>query len=289
MHHSESPFSPPQRLPQTLVQHWARPLVRFLEIEAASGVILLACTLAAVVLANSPWQTEFAALWNQHIYIGIGNYRLDESLLHWVNDGLMTIFFFVVGLEIKREIVAGELRDVRKVACYGLNRIGVRRVLVYLLAGCAIWLAVLQSGVHPTVAGVQRPTRPDASCLTGESRRRAAGLVLGKPVGIVLFSRAAVRMGIARLPTGVNWRVMVGAGCLAGIGFTMSLFIAGLALEGDLLNAAKVGALAGSTTSAVLGFVLLVRNLPAAYDQTATPVPPPPDTPGRARSVPASP
>ena len=467
MHHSESPFSPPQRLPQTLVQHWARPLVRFLEIEAASGVILLACTLAAVVLANSPWQTEFAALWNQHIYIGIGNYRLDESLLHWVNDWLMTIFFFVVGLEIKREIVAGELRDVRQAAlpvmaalggmlvpagvflilragrpgeagwgipmatdiafvvgllallgrraplglkilllslaiaddigavlviavfystdislaalaiaalglaaCYGLNRIGVRRVLVYLLAGCAIWLAVLQSGVHPTVAGVLLGLLTPASAWVGDrtltevirdtlDRLRgeedgaiepyhrpvvkqletaareavsplerlesalhpwvafgimpifalanagvairpegmmhpvawavAAGLVLGKPVGIVLFSWAAVRMGIARLPAGVNWRVMVGAGCLAGIGFTMSLFIAGLALEGDLLDAAKVGTLAGSTTSAVLGFVLLVRNLPAAYDQTATPVPPPPDTPGRARSVPASP
>jgi NhaA family Na+:H+ antiporter len=441
MHQSPSPDTPPHRLPQTLVQHWARPLVRFLEIEAASGVILLACTVTAVALANSPWRAELAAFWNQHAQVGIGQYRLDESLLHWVNDGLMTIFFFVVGLEIKREIVAGELRDPRKAAlpvmaalggmlvpagifvalragrpgeagwgipmatdiafvigllallgrraplglkilllslaiaddlgavlviavfystdispgplavaalglaaCYGLNRIGVRRVLVYLLVGCGIWLAVLQSGVHPTVAGVVlglltpatawvgdrtlteviRDTlhrlrgeddgaiepyhRPVINQLETAAREAvsplerlettlhpwvafgimpifalanagvairpegaahpvawavAAGLVLGKPVGIVLFSWVAVRLGFARLPSGVNWRVMVGAGCLAGIGFTMSLFIAGLALEGDLLDAAKVGTLAGSTTSALLGFILLVRNLPA--------------------------
>lgn len=91
----------------------------------------------------------------------------------------------------------------------------------------------------------------------------AAGLVIGKPVGIVLLSWLAVRVGIARLPGGVDWKTMVGAGCLAGIGFTMSLFIASLALEGTQLDAAKVGTLAGSTASAALGMFLLVRYLPS--------------------------
>jgi NhaA family Na+:H+ antiporter len=95
----------------------------------------------------------------------------------------------------------------------------------------------------------------------------AASLVVGKPVGIVVFSWAAVRLGIARLPGGVNWIAMVGAGCLAGIGFTMSLFIASLALENELLDAAKVGTLAGSTLSAVLGFVLLTCSLPVEADE----------------------
>ncbi len=90
----------------------------------------------------------------------------------------------------------------------------------------------------------------------------SAGLVLGKPVGIVLFSWLAVRLGVARLPSGVNWKVMVGAGCLAGIGFTMSLFIAGLALQGELLDAGKIGTLTGSSSSALLGCLLLWAFLP---------------------------
>jgi NhaA family Na+:H+ antiporter len=93
----------------------------------------------------------------------------------------------------------------------------------------------------------------------------AAGLVVGKPLGIVLLSWLAVRAGWATLPSGVNWRAMVGAGCLAGIGFTMSLFIAALALEGELLDAAKIGIVAGSAVSAVLGMALLVMFLPRSH------------------------
>jgi NhaA family Na+:H+ antiporter len=93
----------------------------------------------------------------------------------------------------------------------------------------------------------------------------ALGLVIGKPLGIVLFSWAAVRLGWAELPTRVNWKVMVGAGCLGGIGFTMSLFIASLALEGVLLDAAKIGTLAGSSISAILGLTLLLIVLPSPH------------------------
>jgi NhaA family Na+:H+ antiporter len=103
----------------------------------------------------------------------------------------------------------------------------------------------------------------------------AAGLVLGKPLGILLFSWAAVRLRLARLPAGVDWKVLLGGGCLAGIGFTMSLFIAGLALEGDLLEAGKIGTLTGSGVSAVLGSLLLLlflrRPQPAPAADRMTP------------------
>jgi NhaA family Na+:H+ antiporter len=89
----------------------------------------------------------------------------------------------------------------------------------------------------------------------------AAGLVLGKPLGIMAFSAAATKLGLARLPDGLSWKVLVGAGCLAGIGFTMSLFIAGLALEGELAEAGKIGTLTGSALSAIAGCTLLLRFL----------------------------
>jgi NhaA family Na+:H+ antiporter len=408
-------------------------------------VVLLICTLVALVLANSPWSAAYEAIWETRIRLGVGDLELDKPLLLWINDGLMTIFFFVVGLEIKREFVAGELRDPKKAALpimaalggmvapaaiylllqkgepgesgwgipmatdiafvvgflallgsrvpgglkilllslaiaddigavlviaafystdlsylalglaalgFGLafffNRIGVRTVAIYFLVGLGIWLAVLKSGVHPTVAGVLLGLLTPASAWVGTrglmgvvheviehfrgdeneedpAQRQAlmdqlsrtaresvsplerlenslhvwvaflimpvfalanagvrielaavqhpvglavaAGLVLGKPLGIVLFSALAVAVGMARLPSGVDWKVMVGAGALAGIGFTMSLFIAGLALTGDLLDAAKIGTLTGSALSAILGSLLLIRFLPRSADR----------------------
>jgi NhaA family Na+:H+ antiporter len=407
---------------------WARTVGRFFQIEAAGGLVLLACVVAALILANSPWAEAFARFWETPVRIGVGGLELNKPLLLWINDGLMTIFFFVVGLEIKRELVAGELRDPRKVvlpvaaaiggmvapagvylllqagqpgaagwaipmatdiafvvgflalfgprvpvglkilllslaivddlgsvvmiavlytadlsllalglaalglaAVIALRWLGVREVAVYTLLGTAVWLAFLKSGVHPTVAGVLlgllTPARPllggrlVLDVLTEMSRRTGdaplphahdhgealsplerleealhpwvafaivplfalanagvavtpaylgnpvalaviAGLALGKPLGIVLASWAAVKAGVARLPEGVSWRVMIGAGCLGGIGFTMSLFIAGLALKDRLLDPAKVGTLTGSAASAVLGCLLLWWWLP---------------------------
>jgi NhaA family Na+:H+ antiporter len=416
-------------------------LTRFLQIESASGFVLLGCTVVALVLANSPWSAAFADFWQVRVGFAVAGFELNEPLHFWVNEGLMTLFFFVVGLEIKRELVAGELRDPRKAALpvmaalggmvvpaviyllwqggqpgqagWGIpmatdiafvvgflallgprvplglkilllslaiaddigavlviavvyttaislpalavaaagfgatsffNRIGVRQVAIYVVVGAGIWLAFLKSGVHPTVAGVllglltpasawvghralqdvltdvlrrlrgnrgegAHPHRPRALGHLVTTAREAisplerletrlhpwvafgimpafalanagvkiepaalgnpvalavaAGLVLGKPIGIVLFSWLAVHIGLARLPAGVNWRIMVGAGCLAGIGFTMSLFLAGLALDGPLLDAGKIGTLTGSSVSAILGSLLLVCFLGA--------------------------
>jgi NhaA family Na+:H+ antiporter len=417
------------------VQRWLRPVVRFLRREASGGIVLMVCTVIALFMANSRWAKAYADFFHAKVGITIGRFSLVNPLEWWINDGLMTVFFFVVGLEIKRELVRGELRDPRKAALpaaaalggmlvpagiyllfprggqgargwgvpmatdiafvvgflallgrrvpFGLKIlllslaivddlgavlviavayteqvgldflawagtllavvavlrvIGVRFIPVYVALGVLIWYAVYRSGVHPTVAGVLLGMLTPSSEWVGRQRllwvmefvsRKlrgdepaddkhgrsdvvnelletaretvspldrlettlhpwvaygimpvfalanagvpidpalvtnrvalavAAGLVVGKPVGIVLFSLLAVRLNLARLPSGVNRKVLLGGGCLAGVGFTMSLFIANLGLKGPLLDAGKVGTLTGSLLSALLGLGLL--------------------------------
>jgi NhaA family Na+:H+ antiporter len=421
-------------LPRRPVQRFTDPVARFLHVQSTSGIVLLAATAAALVLANSPAAGPFFALWKTPVGITLGSIEFVHSLRHWINDGLMAVFFFVVGLEIKREIAVGELRELRLAAlpiaaalggmvvpagiylllqgggpagrgwgipmatdiafvvgCLALmgpriprglrvlllslaiaddlgailviaigytaqvhllplagaaagvalilllSRLGVRSLIVFVPVGTAVWLGVHESGVHATIAGVVlgliTPARPlvgrrllagfleaTSAYMQGDdwqdSRRRhqltvslrraaretvsplerietalhpwvsyaimplfafanagvaldaggfadpvavavIAGLGIGKPAGIFLFSRLAVAAGLARLPEGVGWRMLFGGGVLAGIGFTMALFIAGLALEGAALEAAKVGILAGSLASALCGMALL--------------------------------
>jgi NhaA family Na+:H+ antiporter len=136
----------------------------------------------------------------------------------------------------------------------------------------------LEYSLHPWVAFAIMPifalanagvVLQPAAAGHGVALAVAAGLTLGKPIGIVFFSWLAVRSGMAQLPARVSWSALIGAACLGGIGFTMSLFIAGLALDGMLLDAGKIGTLAGSTASAALGLVLLIAFLPRADPITA--------------------
>ncbi len=434
---------PAEVLPDRPILRLTRPLERFMHVQAAGGLVLLAATLLALGAANSPLAEAYRAVWEQPLEIGLGPFKLAYPLWYWINDGLMTIFFFVIGLEIKRELVWGELQDRRNVilpaaaaaggvlvpvgaylllqpelpgragwavpmatdiafvvgclallgprvpaglkifllslaiiddilavvviaifftssidttwlagaaAGFGLtvllNRAGARRVGVYALVGTGIWLCTLKSGVHPTVAGALLGLLTPARAWIGGAtllevaqravghlrgvdpgggpavdRREAAedlafaatesvsplerlerglhpwvsfaimplfalanagvtvglggvthsiaiavavGLVLGKPVGIVLASWLVVQLGLARRPDGTSWTTLLAAGCLGGIGFTMSLFIASLSLAGSELEAAKSGILVGSAASLCLGLGLLARALPAA-------------------------
>ncbi len=415
------------------------PIQRFLHVEAASGVLLLVCTAVALVLANSPASDWYIALWQTKVGLVFGEFSLKFSLQHWINDGLMAIFFFVVGLEVKREMVLGELRDVRRAALpvaaalggmivpalfylalqgdseavrgwgipmatdiafvvgclavlgprvprilrvmllslaivddigailviaigytdslnltalalafvglgvvWGLGRLGVRSFGIYVILGVLVWFGFLESGVHATIAGVLLGLlTPARSYLgkTGVSKllRRAdetfhggswvnmhhrsdavrgftdsvrevispleylegtlhpwtsfvimpvfalanAGvpftvgdfgepvamaimfaLVVGKPVGILLMSFLAVKLVTKKLPEGLTWPALLGGGFLSGIGFTMALFIAGLALNGPVLQTAKVGVLGASLIAAVIGVSVLVAVLP---------------------------
>ncbi len=427
----------------------AQPLQEFLSTEAAGGILLLAATAAALIWVNAPFGDTYTDLWNAHVALDLNVLELDESLRAWVNDALMAVFFFVVGLEIKREILRGELAGRRKAAlpvaaalggmvlpaliflafnagrdgqdgwgipmatdiafavgvmallgdrvplslkvfllalaivddigaivviavfysdgiAFGwlaaalglvvliaaMDRARVRHLGLYVVAGVAVWLAVHESGIHATIAGVvlglMTPSLPhhdqdrleetalghiaefqeartnatregdertrsalreledlsrhnrspldrlehglhpwtsyaivpifalanagvalDASAISAAARSPvtagvAFGLIAGKPLGILLFSWLAVRLGAAALPAGAMWRHVGGAAVVAGIGFTVSLFISGLAFtDPGLIDDAKIGILAGSAIMGVAGYLLL-RSAPAS-------------------------
>jgi NhaA family Na+:H+ antiporter len=436
-------FAPAPGAP--LIERVLRPFQRFFATAAAGGLVLLACTAVALALANSPWAGAYHHLWELPLTVGVPGFGLTLSLHHWVNDALMAVFFFLVGLEIKREVLVGELASLRSAALpvaaavggmvvpallyaavnaggpgaagwgvpmatdiafalgilallgdrvpsglrvflaalaiaddlgavlviaffytgaldwgalggaaaalavlVGLNRAGARRPLTYVLLGVGLWLFVLASGVHATIAGVllaltvpartrisedeflaraerslaefRAADEPGTTVLTNHGHQAALqelesaadaaqaplqrmehalhgfvaffvmpvfalanagvplgggvgaalgspvalgialGLVVGKPVGIFLASYAAVRAGAADLPAGVAWRHVHGAGWLGGIGFTMSLFVAGLAFtDPAMLDVAKLGVLGASVMAGLVGYTLLRR------------------------------
>jgi NhaA family Na+:H+ antiporter len=375
------------------------PLTEFLHDEAAGGVALAIATFAALAWANTAGD-GYAATWEHVLRVGTGDLALDLDLRHWVNDGLMAIFFFVVGLEIKRELVCGELRDRRAatlpvfaalggvvlpaltflaitagtpeasgwaipaatdiafavgvLALLGdrvsagaklflltiaivddilailviavfyagdlslpwlaaglgglgvvvaLRRLGVTQIAPYLLLGIAVWAAVHESGVHATIAGVAlgllTPTGTvggrnvlellehrlhavsafaivplfalanagvslGADLLTDAAHSRvawaiAAGLVVGKLLGIAGATLLGLRLGIGALPAGVGRGQVWGLAAIGGIGFTVSLFIAQLAYDDPVtIDLAKVGIFAGSILSGLLGALILI-------------------------------
>ena len=371
----------------------------FLHDEAAGGVVLVLGAVAAVVWANSPVSDSYFDFWGQYLTLGWGPAALTENLQHWVNDALMVIFFFVVGLEIKRELAIGELRDVRAAALpaaaalggvivpalifvaltsgearagWGIpmatdiafavgvlallgNRVpagakllllsvaivddiiaitvialfytdtvslswlagaaaglvlvvvlrvlGVTAIWPYVLVGVLVWIATLESGVHATIAGVALGLLTPAGEVGGrdvlatlEHRLHpwsafvvvplfalanagvdfsggllgqavgtalpwaiALGLVVGKIVGISAAVWLAVRTGLGRLPQGVGALHVPAVAAVAGIGFTVSLFIADLAYnDPSLTETAKVGIFAGSLLAGVIGAALMI-------------------------------
>ncbi len=410
----------------------ARPVREFLRIEAAGSLLLLLAAAVALVWANSGWAESYDALWHTHLVLDVGPLHLDESLQHWVNDALMVIFFFVVGLEIKYELVNGDLRDPKTAAlpivaaiggmvvpaglylafnppgssgvdgwgipmatdiAFAVGVLGVlgRRIpsaarlflltlaivddigailviavfytadlslmwlaialallaaivaarllriwsmVIYVVLGVGVWFALLQSGVHATLAGVAIGLLAPAGPLLKEEVARSyagralrdrvldpdelakmrfllkesvsvverlqntlhpvsayvvlpifalanagvdlgafgkvfdspvglgiiIGLVVGKPIGILLASWIAVRLGLGKLPEGASWPMIFGLGAVAGIGFTVSIFIAGLSFPGVqlLTDEAKIAILLASVVAAFVGVALLL-------------------------------
>jgi len=432
-----APVRPASRAPIEVI---ISPFARFAKLEAAGGILLLAATVVALVWANSPWEEGYHSIWETTFTLGVGRYVLSWSRHLWVNDGLMAIFFFLVGLEIKRELLIGELSSLRQAAFpfaaalggsivpaliyLALNRgglhaggwgipmatdiafalgvlallgsrvppslkvfvaalaivddifgvlvialfytahisyvnlalgllgvgvsflanwAGIRQPAVYAAIGVFVWFAVLQSGVHATIAGVllafSIPVKRSIDKTSFVDRGRALldrfersapnsaeahavihtlasqcekidtplhriehslqpwvsflimpvfafsnagvhilgkvessarhpvtlgvllGLLLGKPLGIMGFSWLAQTTKLAAPPLGVEWRQIFGASWLCGIGFTMSLFIAGLALQPDaIVDMAKIGTLAASATAGIVGCLILLRR-----------------------------
>jgi len=371
--------------------------------EAAAGLTLLAAAILALIVANSPLREAYERMLEMRVVLGVPPLMLAKSVLHWTNDGLMAIFFFVVGLEIKREALRGALSSRRtaslpliaavggmvvpaliyiainwdnSVALRGwaipaatdiafavgilallgsrvpptlkifllalaiiddlvailiiaifytanlslsalalasagiavlalFNRMGVLRVWPYLLVGALVWVCVLKSGVHATLAGVATalavpltgPKRGEEGPLEDLEHRLspwvsflilpvfafanagvslagisaaelvspiplgiALGLLIGKPLGIYGAARAAIATGFGETPAGASQMQLFGTAVLGGIGFTMSLFIGMLAFpDSDASTEVRVGVLAGSLLSAVVGYMLLAR------------------------------
>ncbi|MEM8749142.1 MAG: Na+/H+ antiporter NhaA [Pseudomonadota bacterium] len=381
----------------------------FMKLESAAGIILMFAAVLALISNNSPLSYFYAQLLSTPMEIQIGALEIAKPLILWINDGLMAIFFFLVGLEIKREVMEGELSSFDKavlpmlaavggmlgpalmyafinwgepetlrgwaipaatdiafalgiltllgnrvpvslkvfllavaiiddlgaiviialfytenlstsalgiglvgiVALVALNRSGVKKIVPYTLIGVFVWVCVLKSGVHATLAGVitafaiplAGKTKEDPSPLhhlehalhpwvaymvlpifafanAGVSLAGiraedllapvplgiAMGLIVGKQVGVFGFTFAAVKLGIAKLPTGTNWREIYALACLTGVGFTMSLFIGTLAFDdAETINQVRLGVLMGSLVSGVLGYVLLRQSCPKGH------------------------
>lgn len=417
-----------------------RPAQAFVATETASGVVLLAATIAALIWANSPWKDSYHDLWSAKLGLDLAFTEVEFDLQHFVNDGLMAVFFFVVGLEIKREVLHGELASPRRAALpamaalggmvapaliyvgwnaggtgqhgwgipmatdiafalgalallgsrapfqlkvfllalaivddlgaiaviavfysesiswvavgwavalgvliFAMGRSGIRWVDLYVFMGAVFWLAVFQSGIHATIAGVALAVLTPAKAYYGpeafdsamqgllanfrDAVRRgdsdaaqsallqveelgrdsespldrlehilhpwvsfgivpvfalanagvelsrtalsdaasstvtagvALGLVVGKPVGILLFSWLAIKLGLGEMPEGMRWGHVLGGGLVAGIGFTVSLFVTGLAFsDAQHLADAKLGILGASIVAGAAGLAYL--------------------------------
>jgi NhaA family Na+:H+ antiporter len=434
----------PSPVELTPIERLLKPFQRFVQTESSGGIVLLAATVVALLWANLNWDS-YHHLWETYVQSAFGDWSIRMTLHHLINDGLMVVFFFLVGLEIKRELLVGELASFRAAALpiaaaaggmivpalmyvmlnspgspgasgwgipmatdiafalgilalmgsriplglkvflaalaivddlgavlvialfytadlnvpalagggavlltlIAMNKLGVTRPGAYALVGLVLWGTFLASGVHATIAGVllamtiPARTRIDTKrfllssrevldefdragvegegVLTNHGQQAAIqalehnceaaqaplqriehdlqlwvafgiiplfalanagvvltggfgealadpvtlgiilGLVLGKPIGITLFSLAAVKSGLAVLPSSVGWKAIHGVSWLGGIGFTMSLFIGNLAFgEGsEMLDAAKIGILTASALAAVVGSILL--------------------------------
>ena len=370
--------------------------------DVKAGLALIASTIAAILISNSALSALYGQFLSLKFYIGLGDYGLSKPLLLWINDGLMAIFFFLIGLEIKREMIKGQLNSLKKstlplVAAIGgmiapavifvmvnynspetLNGwaipaatdiafalgilallgtrapvslkilllaiaiiddlgaiiiialfysadiatsylysglgalavaagfcwLGVRRLWVYALIGAFSWVCFLKSGIHPTLAGVvlaltipmqgdkDEPTMLEdlehslhwpvtflilpifafanaGVSLAGLSFDMfleplplgiALGLFLGKQLGVFGTTWVAVKTGLTTKPDGTNWMQIYGLSCLTGIGFTMSLFIGGLAFDdASIADQMRLGVLSGSIISGLVGFMVLYR------------------------------
>jgi NhaA family Na+:H+ antiporter len=374
--------------------------MEFFDSEQTSGFLLIGCTLVSLFLANSLFSESFASFWHLELGFDLGSLHLKYDLEHWINDGLMAIFFLLIGLEIERELYIGELSDLRNASLpifaaiggmvmpaliylilnqgtetqngFGIpmatdiafalgvlslignrippalkvfltalaiiddlgaivvialfyskdfsllylalalgmyvillimNRWGVRRLSAYLFLGIIMWFFFLQSGVHAAIAGVllafalpfdqgekislsyklqhalHRPVAflimpifalaNTGIVLSGASFETLIslntlgiflGLFLGKPLGIVLFSLAAIKLRLSQWPTDVSWRDLLGAGFLGGIGFTMAIFVTLLAFgDTEIAQYSKLSILISSLLAGTIGYFILRR------------------------------
>lgn len=378
---------------------------RFLKLESSGGILLLFSAAVAMLLANSPLSSQYNDFLNLPVSLQIGSFSINKTLIHWINDGFMAVFFVLVGMEVKKELFEGALSSYQQaifpaIAAVGgmivpalvywfiakqdpslangwaipmatdiafalgimallskqvplplkifllalaiiddlgaivvialffsrelsvqalifsgisiltlvlLNRFRVSALCAYMVVGAILWASVLKSGVHATLAGViigfciplkgkkgERPLHDfehilapwssfvilplfafanagvsfdgiDVSMISSPLLLAiACGLIIGKPVGVFGFSYISVKLGLAKLPDGINFKQIFSVAVLCGIGFTMSMFLASLAFDADagesVNTLSRLGILLGSTVSATLGYLFLKQT-----------------------------
>ena len=378
---------------------------RFLKLESAGGILLLFSAAVAMLLANSPLSSQYNDFLNLPVSLQIGSFSINKTLIHWINDGFMAVFFVLVGMEVKKELFEGALSSYQQaifpaIAAVGgmivpalvywfiakqdpslangwaipmatdiafalgimallskqvplplkifllalaiiddlgaivvialffshelsvqalifsgisiltlvlLNRFRVSALCAYMVIGAILWASVLKSGVHATLAGViigfciplkgkkgERPLHDFEHILAPWSSfvilplfafanagvsfdgidvimissplllAIACGLIIGKPVGVFGFSYISVKLGLAKLPDGINFNQIFSVAVLCGIGFTMSMFLASLAFDADagesVNTLSRLGILLCSTVSATLGYLFLKQT-----------------------------
>ena len=378
---------------------------RFLKLESAGGILLLFSAAVAMLLANSPLSSQYNDFLNLPVSLQIGSFSINKTLIHWINDGFMAVFFVLVGMEVKKELFEGALSSYQQaifpaIAAMGgmivpalvywfiakqdpslangwaipmatdiafalgimallskqvplplkifllalaiiddlgaivvialffshelsvqalifsgisiltlvlLTRFRVSALCAYMVVGAILWASVLKSGVHATLAGViigfciplkgkkgERPLHDfehilapwssfvilplfafanagvsfegiDVSMISSPLLLAiACGLIIGKPVGVFGFSYISVKLGLAKLPDGINFKQIFAVAVLCGIGFTMSMFLASLAFDADagesVNTLSRLGILLGSTVSATLGYLFLKQT-----------------------------
>lgn len=378
---------------------------RFLKLESAGGILLLFSAAVAMLLANSPLSSQYNDFLNLPVSLQIGSFSINKTLIHWINDGFMAVFFVLVGMEVKKELFEGALSSYQQaifpaIAAVGgmivpalvywfiakqdpslangwaipmatdiafalgimallskqvplplkifllalaiiddlgaivvialffshelsvqalifsgisiltlvlLNRFRVSALCAYMVIGAILWASVLKSGVHATLAGViigfciplkgkkgEQPLHDfehilapwssfvilplfafanagvsfdgiDVSMISSPLLLAiACGLIIGKPVGVFGFSYISVKLGLAKLPDGINFKQIFAVAVLCGIGFTMSMFLASLAFDADagesVNTLSRLGILLGSTVSATLGYLFLKQT-----------------------------
>lgn len=385
----------------------------FFEFEAAGGIVLAMAAIAAMIIANTPLNSWYEAFIHAPVAIQIGDFSIAKDAHHWINDGLMAIFFFLVGLELKREVLIGELSNVKQIILpagaavggmifpaivyilfninnpeywkgwaipaatdiafalgilsllgsrvpnslkvflvsiaifddigailiialfytselslssialaglclpflYLLNRRNVTNIAPYLIIGLVMWVFVLKSGIHATLAGVVLAlfipmfdkTDPEHSPLeelehslqdivsfailplfafanSGISLKGAgladlfhsvplgiaAGLFIGKQIGVMVACWLIFKLGVSKMPNGMNFQQIYGAALLCGVGFTMSLFIGGLAFAGDsYVFDERLGIIMGSIVSGIAGYIMLKVTLKDEVNSTS--------------------
>ena len=385
-----------------MINYLTSPFKWFFKLEAASGLVLLITAVIALYLSNSSFSFLYFSSLEKYLFIGINSFGIKLTVLHWINDALMAIFFFFVTLEIKREFIQGELSDKKQallpiIAAIGgmlvpalfyiyvnyenpetlngwaiptatdiafslgvlsllgsrvpislkvfltalaiiddlgaiviiaffysgdlsvnylslmlltfiilltLNRFNIKKFLPYLMAGFFLWFFTHESGIHATISGVllamtipHRKKEKDFSLLiklehsispyvafgimplfalanAGVSLEGISfnsflkpvplgillGLFFGKQIGVFIFSIAAIKLKIAKMPNNSNWLSFYAVGILTGIGFTMSLFVGNLAFTSDTqyMDGVKIGVLSGSLLSTLMGYFLLL-------------------------------